>query len=137
MYEYAKDLKLAEEKNKNITQKLFDREFCSFVYSNNDTDSMRINLLEKLSTYKRVDSGGKLKNNLLNGQVEDKLLLRIIINSQLHVRIARTQAMLQKKYFKHLRLKQFLYTMEIPLYVRTSIQRHLLIVTNLILWIIY
>lgn len=73
MYEYKRDLILAEKKNEMVDQKLFERDFCSFVYSNDDTDSMRIKLLECLSDYKKIDCGGKLKNNMPSGPVKDKL----------------------------------------------------------------
>ncbi len=74
MYEYKDDVKLTEGKHQNIEDELFERDFCSFVYSNSDTDSVRNHLFDALSRYKRVDAGGKLKNNLFNGPVRDKRL---------------------------------------------------------------
>ena len=47
--------------------------FCSFVYSNHLADPRRKELLDALSTYKKVDSGGKYLNNV-GGPVEHKLL---------------------------------------------------------------
>ncbi len=53
---------LLKEKNIEliINQK---KRFCSFVVSN-DQAKERIDLFKKLSTYKRVDSGGKFLNNI-------------------------------------------------------------------------
>lgn len=48
------------------------RGFCSFVVSNGDGDPMRRLFFEKLSQYKRVDSGGRYLNNV-GGPVRDKL----------------------------------------------------------------
>lgn len=65
---------LMADKHKNVTNDLAEREFCSFVYSNNRADEMRGKLFEKLSEYKKVDSGGRYMNNLSNAKpVEDKL----------------------------------------------------------------
>jgi hypothetical protein len=44
--------------------------FCNFVYSNSRC-KLRIKFFEKLSKYKRVDSGGRLLNNI-GGPVSDK-----------------------------------------------------------------
>ena len=46
--------------------------FCAFVYSNG-TARERIELFDKLSTYKRVDSGGRLLNNIGGAPVAHKL----------------------------------------------------------------
>jgi alpha(1,3/1,4) fucosyltransferase len=45
--------------------------FCNFVFSNRKCKT-RIRFFEKLSKYKRVDSGGRLLNNI-GGPVKDKL----------------------------------------------------------------
>jgi alpha(1,3/1,4) fucosyltransferase len=45
--------------------------FCNFVFSNRKCKT-RIKFFEKLSKYKRVDSGGRLLNNI-GGPVKDKL----------------------------------------------------------------
>ena len=39
-------------------------EFCAFVYRSNYLNSKRIEILDKLNEYKRVDCGGNLKNNI-------------------------------------------------------------------------
>lgn len=50
-----------------------NRKFCSFVFSNGNADKIRDTFFEKLSQYKRVDSGGKHKNNIGNPKgVSDK-----------------------------------------------------------------
>lgn len=48
------------------------KKFCSFVYSNGKADPFRECLLDKISEYKCVDSGGKYKNNV-GGPVKDKI----------------------------------------------------------------
>jgi alpha(1,3/1,4) fucosyltransferase len=45
--------------------------FCNFVYSNCFAQDMRTVIFEKLSKYKRVDSGGRYRNNI-GGFVRDK-----------------------------------------------------------------
>ena len=45
--------------------------FCSFVYSNCFAQDLRTQMFEKLSQYKKVDSGGRYKNNI-GGAVKDK-----------------------------------------------------------------
>lgn len=62
-------------KNKKLIdpEKVLNRKFCSFVYSNNKySDCIRTDFFHILSKYKRIDSGGKLLNNM-NGRVDDKL----------------------------------------------------------------
>lgn len=61
-------------KEKNITPDLAQRKFCNFVYSRNklQTDPLREYFFNKLSEYKKVDSGGRHLNNI-GGPVEDKL----------------------------------------------------------------
>lgn len=51
---------------------LLNREFCSFVVSNDEGDPMRIEFFKRLSKYKQVASGGKLFNNV-GGRVPDKM----------------------------------------------------------------
>lgn len=46
--------------------------FCSFVVSNAEADSLRVQLFKRLSLYKKVDSGGRYLNNI-DGPVKDKL----------------------------------------------------------------
>ena len=48
------------------------REFCSFVVSNADANPIRQQFFEKLSDYKKVDSGGRFMNNV-GGPVADKI----------------------------------------------------------------
>ena len=48
------------------------REFCSFVVSNADANPIRQQFFEKLSEYKKVDSGGRFINNV-GGPVADKI----------------------------------------------------------------
>ena len=63
-------------RNKNMAQEEIElhekKGFCSFVVSNKLTRS-RIDFFHKLNEYKKVDSGGKVLNNI-GGPVDDKLL---------------------------------------------------------------
>lgn len=52
------------EKHLRVEDAMADRGFCSFIYSNGRADGMRAELFERLSAYKKIDSGGKFKNNL-------------------------------------------------------------------------
>lgn len=47
------------------------KKFCNFVYSNCFTKSVRAEFFDKLNAYKRVESGGRYKNNV-GGAVADK-----------------------------------------------------------------
>ena len=47
------------------------KRFCNFIYSNEEAGE-RIRFFDLLNNYKRVDSGGKVRNNM-NGRVDDKL----------------------------------------------------------------
>jgi len=49
--------------NKKIEETLANRKFCSFVVSNGACDT-RNNFFQKLSKYKKVDSGGRFMNNI-------------------------------------------------------------------------
>ena len=51
---------------------LSKKKFCNRVVSNPDSHPMRESLFEKLCEYKKVDSGGKYKNNI-GGAVKDKM----------------------------------------------------------------
>lgn len=54
-------------------EQLLNRKFCSFVVSNADFgDPMRKRFFERLSKYKKVDSGGRWMNNV-GGPVKDKV----------------------------------------------------------------
>ncbi len=64
-------------------QKLFTKEdlalktgFCSFVYSNYLAGGQREEIFNKLSSYKRVDSGGGYLNNI-GGRVKNKLVFEM------------------------------------------------------------
>jgi len=56
--------RLMEEKDKNCGDELAERKFCNFVYSNQNADRIRKVFFEKLSEYKKVDSGGGYLNNI-------------------------------------------------------------------------
>ena len=56
--------------NKKVDESLVNRKFCSFVVSNGGCD-VRNNFLQKLSKYKKVDSGGRFANNI-GYAVDDK-----------------------------------------------------------------
>jgi len=69
-YEYFADI---AKRKTTPDPALLDRKFCSFVVSNAEFgDPMRRKFFEALSKYKRVDSGGKYKNNV-GGPIADKL----------------------------------------------------------------
>jgi hypothetical protein len=70
---YRTDYELALEKHLITDAQMQEKtKFCNFVYSNNKADRERREIFERLSQYKRVDSGGRYLNNI--GQpVEDKL----------------------------------------------------------------
>jgi len=56
------------------TEKLLNRKFCNFVYSNNRcADPFREKIFNALSKYKRVDAGGGFLNNM-GEKVKDKHL---------------------------------------------------------------
>lgn len=59
---------------KQIEKSLAKRKFCNFVVSNGNCDK-RNSFFEKLSKYKKVDSGGRFMNNI-NGPVSDKRLFQ-------------------------------------------------------------
>ena len=71
---FLKKVELMQQKHKLDSEKnYFDRDFCSFVVSNSTGNPIRGQVFEKLSNYKKVDSGGKWMNNV-DGPVKDKLL---------------------------------------------------------------
>lgn len=49
--------------DKKVDKSLFDRKFCSFVVSNGNCNE-RNDFFNKLSKYKKVDSGGRFLNNI-------------------------------------------------------------------------
>lgn len=70
---YLKDLQLLSERHK-ITDFEENRGFCGYVCSNGAADPMRDFVYDEISKYKKVDSGGKYRNNInLPTGVENKL----------------------------------------------------------------
>lgn len=71
-YFYERDYQMARKKhlisNEEIEKKI---KFCNFVYSNKDASPEREQFLDLLSEYKKVDSGGRYRNNV-GGPVQDK-----------------------------------------------------------------
>lgn len=65
---YESFLKAIDREKINLFKK---SKFCSFVYSNSWGDGFRRKLFDKISEYKKVDSGGKFLNNI-GGPVENK-----------------------------------------------------------------
>src|SRR3989344_741061 len=78
--QFYSDAELALAESPDFTrQKPFTKEdlakktgFCSFVYSNYLADPERQEIFDKLSAYKKVDSGGAFLNNI-GGRVKNKL----------------------------------------------------------------
>lgn len=64
--------RLMERKDKDCEDALTERKFCNFIYSNGNADTIRKMFFEKLSEYKRVDSGGTYLNNI-GKPCDDKL----------------------------------------------------------------
>lgn len=74
--QYRTDYVRALNKHKDYINKDPDSyKFCNFIYSNNLAISNRDELFEQLCKYKRVDSGGKHKNNI-GGRVKDKFIFQ-------------------------------------------------------------
>lgn len=61
---YEDDIKNMLYKHKNQKPDCLRREFCCFVYSNDGASEVRKLFFEKLSKYKKVNSGGKYLNNI-------------------------------------------------------------------------
>lgn len=62
-----------ESKETYVFDRMVNRKFCNFVYSNGGwADPVREEFFRKLSRYKKVDSGGKYLNNI-GYRVSDKL----------------------------------------------------------------
>ena len=57
--------------NKNFDESMVNRKFCNFIVSNGNCD-VRNNFFNKLSKYKKIDSGGRWLNNI-GHLVDDKL----------------------------------------------------------------
>lgn len=73
--EFLSAYSLMLNKHINARQLLNQKtDFCSFVYSNRRADPIREQFFEKLSEYKKVNSGGRYLNNIGNPDgVEDKM----------------------------------------------------------------
>ncbi len=73
LFKYRSQYELALQKhNIDNAEILRKTKFCNFVYSNADADRIRTDFFEFLNRYKRVDSGGRLLNNI-GGPVTDKI----------------------------------------------------------------
>lgn len=73
LYRLSERFSLALDKHIGIEGALKGKSgFCSFVVSNGAGQKARLEMFEKLSSYKKVDSGGKFMNNV-GGAVRDKL----------------------------------------------------------------
>lgn len=73
-YFYPEAIDSMLHRHENIAKNAADREFCSFVYSNNRAAEYRTELFQKLQEYKKVNSGGRYRNNLEDGMpVADKI----------------------------------------------------------------
>ncbi len=72
-YLYEESCKLMEKKH--IIYKEPQNKFCNFIYSNENADTIREDFFQLLSNkYKKVDSGGRYKNNLWDKEpVKNKL----------------------------------------------------------------
>ena len=72
---YTNEVKSMLEKHNNVTSADFKRDFCSFVYSNNRAETIRGELFENISHYRKVNSGGRYLNNLQDSKpVLNKIL---------------------------------------------------------------
>ena len=70
---WRKPFLMLDKRRLENPEALLRRKFCSFVVSNaNFGDPMRLKFFERLSKYKKVDSGGRWMNNV-GGPVKDKL----------------------------------------------------------------
>lgn len=67
---YTSDLKNAVKMHLLSNDKR--EKFCSFMVSNGGADKIRDEFFEKLCEYKKVDSGGRWKNNIGGAFIEDK-----------------------------------------------------------------
>ena len=69
---YPRAIDLALKKPGMTDEELLDRKFCNYVISNAVSCSERGIMIEKLDAYKRLDSGGRYRNNV-GGPVADKI----------------------------------------------------------------
>ncbi len=68
---YTEDYERALIKHLDIKDEYADRKFCNFVYSNENASKERDIFFSLLNNYKKIDSGGRYKNNI-GGAVENK-----------------------------------------------------------------
>lgn len=69
---YERDIQLLKMRHTNMDDS--ERKFCGTVVSNGKADPMRDRILDEISKYKPVDSGGKYRNNIgIPNGVPDKL----------------------------------------------------------------
>lgn len=71
-YTYPSFDLLRKKTMQKTPEQLLQRKFCSFVVSNADANPYRDLFFKRLSEYKKVDSGGRLYNNI-GGPISDKL----------------------------------------------------------------
>lgn len=70
------DIMQSRKKDDKINEK-----FCAFVYGKSVCNTMRIDLFNKLNEYKKVDSGGSLKNNI-GGKIGNRKIDKINFQKQ-------------------------------------------------------
>lgn len=61
---YERDIQLLKKRHESLKEECLGRKFCATVVSNGNADPMRDRILDEISKYKRVDSGGKYRNNI-------------------------------------------------------------------------
>ena len=63
--DYSSDLYLAQHKHENVElYQALKTDFCAFVYSNANAAQCREKFFDELSKYKKVNSGGRYRNNI-------------------------------------------------------------------------
>lgn len=71
--EYRNNIELMLNKKTLKDEDALNRKFCAVVYANGlNTDGFRLKIIDELSKYKRVDSGGLFGNNI-GRKIEDKI----------------------------------------------------------------
>lgn len=68
---YTDIIERAKDKHK-ASKDSYDRKFCNYVISNPDASDEREEIINAISEYSQVDSGGRYRNNV-GGAVQDKL----------------------------------------------------------------
>lgn len=72
-FKYKKEIELINSYDYSKTdEELIKRKFCSYVVSNGKGHEIREKILDELSSYKQIDSGGRFRNNV-GGPVKDKI----------------------------------------------------------------